>query len=111
MPEEQTSTRKGMLVFLRLAFLALAFGYPLYSRFLRLHLERQIRQTLLVMLDSSRSMTIADPRITGEDLKRAAIAKGKIKPDAGLDGSMEVNIEDEVRNLGAYEYSSECAAK
>ena len=98
MPEEQTATRKGMLVFLRLAFLALLLGI-LLQPVLTLHLERKIRQTLLVMVDSSRSMTIADPRISPEDLKRAAIAKGKIKPDAGLGGSLEVNIEDEVRNL------------
>ena len=98
MPEEQTSARKGMLVFLRLTFLALLLGI-LFQPVLTLHLERQIRQTLLVMLDSSRSMTIADPRIAGEDLKRAAIAKGKVKPDAGLDVNLEVNIEDEVRTL------------
>ena len=98
MPEEQTAARKGMLIFLRLAFLSLLLGI-LLQPILTLHLERQIRQTLLVMLDSSRSMTIADPRISPEDLKRAAIAKGKVKPDAGLGGSLEVNIEDEVRNL------------
>jgi uncharacterized membrane protein len=98
MPEEQTSARKGMLVFLRLAFLVLLLGI-LLQPILTLHLERQIRQTLLVMLDSSRSMAIADPRVTPEDLKRAAIAKGKVKPDAGLDVSLEVNIEDEVRTL------------
>ena len=98
MPEEQTSFRKGLLIILRLAFLSLLLGI-LFQPVLTLNLERKIRQTLLVMLDASRSMTIADPRVTGEDLKRAAIAKGKINPDAGLDGRIEINVEDEVRNL------------
>ena len=73
MPEEQTSFRKGLLIILRLAFLSLLLGI-LFQPVLTLNLERKIRQTLLVMLDASRSMPIADPRVTGEDLKRAAIA-------------------------------------
>ena len=57
MPAEQTPARKGILVFLRLAFLALLLGI-LLRPVLTLELERQIRQNLLVMLDSSRSMGI-----------------------------------------------------
>ena len=79
MPAEQTPARKGILVFLRLTFLALLLGI-LLRPVLTLEMERQIRQSLLVMLDTSTSMGIQDPRVGDDDLKRAAIAAGKREP-------------------------------
>ena len=100
MPAEQTPARKWILVFLRLAFLALLLGI-LLRPVLTLELERQIRQNLLVMLDSSRSMGIADPRVSDDDLKRAAIAvgAGDHDPKLGLEGDLDAGTIAEVEAL------------
>ena len=98
MPAEQTATRKGVLVFLRLTFLALLLGI-LLRPILELKLERQIRQNLLVMLDTSRSMEIKDPRVSDDDLKRAAIATGKRDPKKGLEGDIDSGTAAEVESL------------
>src|SRR5690242_15362129 len=44
-----------------------------------------IRQTLLLLVDTSRSMKIADMRLDDADAKRAAIANGTLDPRKGLD--------------------------
>ena len=76
-PAELSSGRGVILGFLRAAFLVLLLGI-LLRPVLTLSLERKIRQTLLVLVDTSRSMAIADPRVTEEDIKSAAIAKGHL---------------------------------
>ena len=48
-----------------------------------------MRQTLLLLIDTSRSMQIADMRVDDPDAKRAAIAKGAIDPAKGLDQKMD----------------------
>ncbi len=83
MPAELSPARKGILIVLRVSFLLLLVGV-LLRPVLTLKLEREIRQTLLVLLDTSRSMAIQDPRVSGEDLNRAAIAMGRLDPKAGL---------------------------
>src|SRR5689334_6458806 len=47
-------------------------------------IESSIRRELVVMLDSSTSMKIEDPRVEPDDLKRVALAKGLIDPTKGL---------------------------
>ena len=98
MPAEQTPARKGILVFLRLTFLALLLGI-LLRPVLTLEMERQIRQSLLVMLDTSTSMGIQDPRVGDDDLKRAAIAAGKREPKKGLEGDLDPGTIAEVEAL------------
>lgn len=98
MPAEQTPARKGILVFLRLTFLALLLGI-LLRPVLTLEMERQIRQSLLVMLDTSTSMGIQDPRVGDDDLKRAAIAAGKREPKKGLEGDLDSGTIAEVEAM------------
>jgi hypothetical protein len=51
----------------------------------QLTLEGSIRQTLLVLIDGTRSMSIPERRTDDADVKRAAIARGILDPGAGLD--------------------------
>ena len=98
LPAELSNGRKAMLVFLRVAFLVLLLGV-LLRPVLTLSLERKIRQTLLVLIDSSRSMAIADPRVTDEDIKRAAIAKGHLDARKGLEQELEEGRAEEFKVL------------
>ena len=98
LPAELSSGRKAMLVFLRVAFLVLLLGV-LLRPVLTLSLERKIRQTLLVLIDSSRSMAIADPRVMDEDIKRAAIAKGHLDARKGLEQELEEGRAEEFKVL------------
>ena len=98
LPAELSSGRKTMLVFLRVAFLVLLIGV-LLRPVLTLSLERKIRQTLLVLIDSSRSMAIADPRVMDEDIKRAAIAKGHLDARKGLEQELEEGRAEEFKVL------------
>ena len=82
MPAEQTPARKGILVFLRLTFLALLLGI-LLRPVLTLEMERQIRQSLLVMLDTSTSMGIQDPRVGDDDLNGPRSRRGNANPRKG----------------------------
>ncbi len=45
-----------------------------------------VRQTMLVLIDASRSMDIADARADTEDLRRVGLAFGTLPPDAGVEG-------------------------
>jgi hypothetical protein len=51
---------------------------------LRFALEGDIRKAILVLVDASSSMAIADPRTERDDQQRALIAKGVIDPAGGL---------------------------
>jgi len=47
-------------------------------------IESTVRRELVVLVDSSTSMKIEDPRSDTDDLKRVALAKGLIDPAKGL---------------------------
>src|SRR6478672_284116 len=47
-------------------------------------IESTIRRELVVLVDSSTSMKIEDPRSDTDDLKRVAIAKAQLDPTKGL---------------------------
>ena len=98
LPAELSNGRKALLVILRAAFLVLLLGI-LLRPVLSLSLERKIRQTLLVLIDSSLSMAIADPRVTDEDIKRAAIAKGHLDARKGLEQELEEGRAEEFKVL------------
>ena len=51
---------------------------------LALTLEREDRPLVALLVDSSKSMSLVDPRDAAEDRARAAIAGGALAPDAGL---------------------------
>jgi hypothetical protein len=82
--DELAPWRKWVLAALRssvLCLLILILIHPIIS----VTTSGSIRQTLLLLVDTSRSMRIADMRIDDADAKRAAIANGNLDPFKGLD--------------------------
>jgi len=98
LPEELSGRRKTILVILRATFLTLLLGI-LLGPVLSLELSRKVRRTLLVLIDNSQSMSIADPRVTPDDVKRAAIAKEHLGSTKGLEQSLETGRRGEFTKL------------
>lgn len=80
--------RRYVLAGLRAAFLVLLL-VMLLRPVLSVTVEGSVRQTLLLLVDTSSSMQIKDVRADEADVKRAAIAKGLMEPDAGLKGALK----------------------
>lgn len=92
--EEGLSTAKRFtLAALRtgtLLLLLLLIARPI----VRFTLEGDIRKAVLVMLDSSASMSIVDPRTDAPDKVRQAIAAGTLDPTGGLEQSPPGDAQD-----------------
>src|SRR5438874_506981 len=82
-PVHITGPRKIALAALRIAFIALLL-LLLVRPVLSFTVEGSVRRLLVLLVDSSSSMRIKDPRIDQADQKRAAIAMGEIDPAKGL---------------------------
>ncbi len=74
---ELTPWRRGVLAALRMTLLALIL-LMLLRPVLALDLEEQIRRTVVLLVDSTKSMEIRDQRVDEADIKRAEIAMGAI---------------------------------
>ncbi len=98
LPTELSRGRKVVLVLLRSTFLVLLLGI-LMGPVLSLELSRKIRKTLLVLVDNSKSMSIADPRVMPDDIKRAAIAREHLDSSKGLDQPLEEGRSGEFNKL------------
>ena len=98
LPSELSRARRVMLIGLRGLFIALLLGL-LLRPVLVLTMSREIQRTLLVLVDSSQSMTLADPRIAPEDIQRAAIAKGLLDPAKGLAQPLDEGKTAELREM------------
>ena len=82
--------RKYTLAALRIVFIGLVL--VLFLRpVLALTVEGSIRRLLVVLVDTSASMQIRDPRFDAAEQKRAAIARGTLDPRKGLDQSLDRN--------------------
>ena len=87
-PVPISGRRKYTLAALRIAFIALVL--VLFLRpVLALTVEGSIRRLLVVLVDTSASMQIRDPRFDTAEQKRAAIARGLLDPRKGLDQSFD----------------------
>ncbi|CAM3168908.1 VWA domain-containing protein [Rariglobus hedericola] len=75
--------KRGVIVGLRLLFAA-ALLFAATRPVLITTLVEKVRQKLIVMVDASASMDLADLRTSPEDRARALIASGKLSPDGGL---------------------------
>jgi len=76
--------RRYVLISLRIAFfmlLLLFLGRPV----LTLTINKSIRRTLLFVMDTSKSMSIADARLDKNDAVRAGIIAGALDPRKGLE--------------------------
>lgn len=75
--------KRGVIVVLRLLFAA-ALLFAATRPVLITTLVEKVRQKLIVLVDASASMDLADLRTTPEDRARALIASGQLSPDGGL---------------------------
>jgi len=87
LPSELSRWRKGTLIGLRLLFFVLLV-LILLQPVVRFDLVHKQRTTLVMMADVSESMSLAEPRIETNDLKRVAIARGVIASEDGLKGDL-----------------------
>ena len=87
-PVTLTTTRKLTLATLRILFL-FSILLLLMRPVLAFTVEGSVRRSLLFLVDASASMQIKDPRITPDDLKRAALARNLIDPTKGLSQPVE----------------------
>ncbi|HEY8667738.1 MAG TPA: hypothetical protein VIL86_13815 [Tepidisphaeraceae bacterium] len=85
--EHVSGLKKGLLAGLRIALLLLILALILRP-VLTLAIEGTIRRSLLMLFDTTASMTIDDPRTQEIDLKRAAIAKDLLDAGKGLDQTL-----------------------
>ena len=83
-PEDVPPGRRRIMVIMRATFFIMLLGL-LLRPVIQLDLEREHKRTLAVLIDSSASMSIADPRKSVADRAREAITNGKLKPDAGIE--------------------------
>ena len=88
LPSELSRTRRVMLIGLRGLFIALLLGL-LLRPVLVLTMSREIQRTLLVLVDSSQSMTLADPRIAPASIIAATefVVPRSIPISFGITGS------------------------
>lgn len=93
---ELSSPRRWLMAGLRAAFLVLLLGL-LLRPVLRLTVEGEVRQVLLLLLDGSASLSIADPRTESDDLKRVGIAMGMLDPARGLEQELPADVDAAVR--------------
>jgi len=82
-PTHITRGRKAALITLRALFLGLIL-LLLLRPILSLTIEGSIRRVLVMLMDTSASMQIKDPRIDVADQKRVALVKGSLDPTKGL---------------------------
>lgn len=77
---------------------------------LRLSLKERVRQPLLVLVDSSKSMQFPDQRQQREDLQRAAIATGMASPEGGLGQSLPPSAAAELGEVSRWDLLQKLAA-
>ncbi|MEC7862168.1 MAG: vWA domain-containing protein, partial [Verrucomicrobiota bacterium] len=87
-PEDVPSSRRKIMMIMRAAFFVMLLGL-LLRPVIQLNLEREHKRTLAVLIDSSASMSIADPRKSVADRAREAITNGKLEPDAGIENAAD----------------------
>ncbi|MCI0746001.1 MAG: hypothetical protein L0Y58_11395 [Verrucomicrobia subdivision 3 bacterium] len=97
-PVPMSARRRNTLAALRILFVALILGL-LLRPVLALTVEGSIRQLLVVMIDTSASMQIRDPRLDPAEQKRAAIARGALDPQKGLGQQQDRNTAREYEQI------------
>ena len=97
-PSHLSRVRRVLLVSLRTVFLALLL-LLLLRPVLAFTVEGSVRRLLVVLLDNSGSLRIPDPRLSPEEQKRAAIARGILDPVGGLNQSLSTSDAQSVSRL------------
>ena len=98
-PSHLSLARRSTLATLRILFIGLLL-LLLMRPILAFTVEGSVRRLLVLLVDTSASMQIKDPRVTTEDQQRAAIARDLIDPTKGLAQALDKNGLNEVEQLG-----------
>ena len=98
-PANVSPARKATLAGLRVAFVGLLL-LLLMRPILSFTVEGSVRRLLVLLVDTSASMQIKDPRLDPDDQKRAALGKGLLDPAKGLAQSLEGGQLKEVEQIG-----------
>src|ERR1041385_6591159 len=85
-----TALRFALFLLLLLIVLRPVFAFTI---------EGSIRRTLIILVDTSASMNIQDPRFDPTDVKRAAIAKGVLDIREGLGQELDAKQAAELKSL------------
>jgi hypothetical protein len=93
-----TPGRRYTLATLRSLFLVLLLLLVLRP-VLVLTISGAVRQSLIVMVDTSNSMGVNERRTDQDDITRAAIARGDVAPEAGLAAKFQATGKTEVSRL------------
>lgn len=88
-----SATKRLFMTALRTLFLLFLLGL-LLRPVLAFTIEGSIRRTLILLVDTSKSMSLAEKREQPDDLKRVAIARGLLEPDQGLNQALPANVAD-----------------
>src|SRR6266478_8097186 len=94
-PAMLSRARRFTLAGLRILFIGLIL-LLLMRPILAFTVEGSVRRLLVLLVDTSSSMQIKDPRVSAEDQKRAAIARDYLDPAKGLSQSLDNNRVSEV---------------
>ena len=97
-PRDVSRARKYALSALRLLFLVMILLLTLRP-VLALTVEGSIRRLVVMLLDTSASMQIKDPRIDLNDKRRAAIGKNLLDPEKGLAQSLDRGEAKEIEQI------------
>src|SRR5260221_12350544 len=98
-PSSLSVARKTALASLRILFVGLIL-LLLMRPILSFTVEGSVRRLLVLLVDTSASMQIKDPRLDPDDQKRAALGKGLLDPAKGLAQSLEGGQLKEVEQIG-----------
>src|SRR5947209_3922809 len=91
--------RRWTMAALRIAFFSLIL-LLLLRPVLSFTMENTVRRALVVVVDTSTSMGIKDPRTDAADQKRAAIALGILDPARGLDQTIPAAEANKLASIG-----------
>jgi uncharacterized membrane protein len=107
-PGISRSSRIGLII-LRSVLLALLL-LLLVRPVLLITIVDSVRRPLLVLLDLTQSMGLADQRTNPDDLTRAGIAKGLLDPAGGLKQSLDAANADSLKQLSRQQLLEALAA-
>jgi len=97
-PAMLSRARRLTLAGLRILFIGLIL-LLLMRPILAFTVEGSVRRLLVLLVDTSASMQIKDPRVSAEDQKRAAIGRDLLDPAKGLAQNLERNRLSEIEQV------------
>ncbi len=104
-----TPWRRRLLILLRL-FVIAAFAVLLTKPVINITINEPIRQNLVLLFDTSKSMAFHDQRTRPDDLKRAALAAGLLDPAKGLKQELPAGDAAKIASASRWDLLQQLAA-